>query len=461
MRGRLLRRSLTALVLGGALALAGCGTAPAPDPTTTAPTPGVVVPDTAPGRATQWVLDQVAAEEGPSEAEAAERFAPVFLAEVPAADVAGVFDQIRAAGPFTLTTYGESATNAESTLTGPDGERLIVSLSTDDAELIQGLFFSPAPPLPEIESTQDAADAVAGAGEATSFLLARVEDGTCDAVEALDADALRPIGSVFKLYVLGAVVEAVADERLTWDDTLTLTDDLRSLPSGTLQEEPTGTEISVLEAARGMIAISDNTATDLLIDAVGREAVEAAVERMGHSEPEVLRPLLSTREMFQLAMTTPELRQAWEDATGPDPLTPDPAVSARQRAVLEDLPGGELVVDPALAQEPVWPVGLDWFASAQDVCAAHAALQDLATTPAGEPVRDIMSANAGLTDPGWFDHVAFKGGSALGEIAGSWFVESGEGDYALVVQVASAGAPAPDGGWLVAVADQTLALLVE
>jgi len=105
---------------------------------------------------------------------------------------------------------------------------------------------------------------------------------------------------------------------------------------------------------------------------------------------------------------------------------------------------------------PAWPLGLDWFASAEDVCRAHLALQDLAATPAGEPVRRILSANPGLTTAGTYDYVAFKGGSAPGEIAGSWYVEDGGERRVVVVTAASATGSVPDGGWLVAVADQTL-----
>ena len=49
-------------------------------------------------------------------------------------------------------------------------------------------------------------------------------------------------------------------------------DELDSLPSGTTQDEPPGTGLPVRELALRMIAMSDNTATDHLIDLVGRDA---------------------------------------------------------------------------------------------------------------------------------------------------------------------------------------------
>jgi beta-lactamase class A len=50
---------------------------------------------------------------------------------------------------------------------------------------------------------------------------------------------------------------------------LTVTAQLKSLPSGVLQYESDGTQISVLDAATKMISISDNAATDMLINLVG------------------------------------------------------------------------------------------------------------------------------------------------------------------------------------------------
>lgn len=44
-----------------------------------------------------------------------------------------------------------------------------------------------------------------------------------------DDETLLPLASVFKLYVLGALVEAVSAGRITWDDPVTIRDGLDSL----------------------------------------------------------------------------------------------------------------------------------------------------------------------------------------------------------------------------------------
>ena len=55
-----------------------------------------------------------------------------------------------------------------------------------------------------------------------------------------------------------------------WNQDLTVTAQLKSLPSGQLQDDPDGTQISVLDTAAKMISISDNTAANMLINLAGR-----------------------------------------------------------------------------------------------------------------------------------------------------------------------------------------------
>ena len=110
----------------------------------------------------------------------------------------------------------------------------------------------------------------------TRLLVARVTGGGCKTVHAVDATTPAPLGSAFKLYVLDALARAIAAGTVSWDQRLTLTSQLTSLPSGELSTEPAGTQVTVLQAAEDMISSSDNTAADLLITLVGRTAVESA-----------------------------------------------------------------------------------------------------------------------------------------------------------------------------------------
>ena len=65
--------------------------------------------------------------------------------------------------------------------------------------------------------------------------------------------------------VLAEVAREIASGRRSWNDTLAIRDEWKSLPSGTMQNLPEGTEVTLREAAEAMISISDNTATDHLV----------------------------------------------------------------------------------------------------------------------------------------------------------------------------------------------------
>ncbi|PYG01170.1 Beta-lactamase enzyme family protein [Georgenia satyanarayanai] len=418
---------------------------PAPPTEEVSISDGVTLPETRAGQAAAWVLEQLAADEGPSAEEAQERFADAFLTQVPAPQVAAVFAQLRAGGPYVVEGYNGTEDAARLPLVAADG-RFLLHVVTEPDGRMGTLFFEATRAVPDVTSLRDLDDALAGLDAETSLLVA--DGASCEPLHERESDVARPIGSIVKLYVLDAVRQAVADGTLTWEDTLTLTDDLRSLPSGVLQEEPAGHQVSVREAAELMISVSDNTATDLLVDAVGREAVLTAVERLGHHDPALLTPIVTTRELFQLGFTDPDLREQWATAD-----------TAGREEILAGLPGGEVAFDPALAQDVVWTDDLDWFATAHDLCRAHAALQE----SGDETVLDILALSPGIEVPEGWEYVGFKGGSAPGEMAGSWYLGSADGEgYAVVVQIAATDVAAvPDAGWMAGVVGQTAEVLAE
>lgn len=389
----------------------------------------VDIPDTPAGSQTRWVLDQLAASSGPAPDEAAIRFAEVFLRQIPADHMAATFAQLRGYGPFEPTGYFGTETSAQTALRNGSGEPMALEIAVDDAGVITGLFLRQLTEPPAVETWSDV-DAAYADLPGARVLAAAVSDGTCEPAHTFGpVDEPAPLGSTFKLYVLGAVQQAVLDGHLAWDDTVTVTADNRVLTSPETDRLNNGTQVSIADAARSMMSVSDNTATDLLIDAVGREAVEQAVADMGHAEPAAMRPVLKTRELFVLGWTEPALREAWSDAD-----------EQGRRAILEALPDGPLDIDPAVVVDPVHHFGIDWFAAGSDVCAAHLALQRLAAADGHTVMRDLLAVNSGITfDAEIWAYVAYKGGSAPGELAGSWYVEGRDGStYVLVLQFAGA-----------------------
>ena len=201
-----------------------------------------------------------------------------------------------------------------------------------------------------------------------------------------------------------------------WDDPVEIRDELDSLPSGETQNEPAGSAVSVRELATRMISISDNTATDHLMDLVGRDRVEQALVTFGHTDPAATTPMLTTREMFVIK-TNPDLLGRYQAAD----------VAAR-RALLD----GEVAAAPLpeLADFPSGPTAVttvEWFASPSDICRALIRLDDLAEQSGLDPIRDVLSENPGVATDGDFEQVLFKGGSEPGVLFAAWLATRPDG----------------------------------
>lgn len=421
---------LTALIT--TLTLSACspsnsGTPSSSGSPTAAPTP-VNIPDTPVGAISQWIVDVLNAEEETVAADWEGKLHSSFMAEASAQDIAELVNQqLRPARPFTVTHYQGDERQAVTELSSDLSPAMDMTVVINNEDQITGLWFSPA-------STKDAKEATSmdelkerlTEFPATIHALITPVDALNSGVQPIldiDSSTPAPLGSIFKLYVLLALSDAVKNGTVTWEDELTVTDEARSLPSGELQDEPTGTVVTVREAATKMIEISDNTATDMLMQLLGREAVEAAVVTSGHHDPELMSPFPSTRELFQIEWGNPEYLERWKSGT-----------SDERRALLDEISRQPFTTeDITIGNEALWSEGLEWFASPRDIAAVHVALQET-----GDPVvREILGRNPGVPADSW-DYVAYKGGSSPGVLAGSWLVEDAEGTrYVVVVQAAT------------------------
>lgn len=98
------------------------------------------------------------------------------------------------------------------------------------------------------------------------------------------ADEKFPAASTLKVFVLQALLEAVAAGRRRLDERLVLQRDDAVTGSGVLKMLSAGTALSLLDLATLMIAVSDNTATNMLIDLLGLEAIMASVRANGWTD---------------------------------------------------------------------------------------------------------------------------------------------------------------------------------
>ena len=227
-----------------------------------------------------------------------------------------------------------------------------------------------------------------------------------------------PVGSSFKLWVLAEAVRQVASGRRKWSDVVLLGP--RSLPSGWMQAWPDRAPVTLQTLATQMIAISNNTAADTLMTALGRARVDAMATVLAGP---AAAPVPTTRELAAIKADA-NLTAAWAAAT--------PA--AKRALLLAQRPRlAAAKLDPTLFDRgPVAPATVEWFASPR----AMARTLDWLRRHGDRATQTILSINRGLppaTTAG-FTYVGYKGGSEPGVIAmnlllgtrdGRWFAVTG------------------------------------
>ena len=337
-----------------------------------------------------------------------------FLAQVPApsgASLLGVLWQDPANDPVSLVAAAAFG-----------GVQLTVSISVDGAGLISGLLLTPYQPPPASWGQIDI-DLGALAPDA-SLLVARVSPGgSCTPVHQVGSSIAQPLASMFKLFVLGALAHQIAAGRVSWTQELTVTAALKSGGSGSLQDVPAGTRVSVQQTAAKMISISDNTAADMLIHLVGRSAVQAQ-DRQWSDHAALNVPFLTTREGKYVH---PALANRYLS------LAPGQRVAFLASSV-DPLPFSQAQAQSLATGSPTDIETLEWFASPDDICRAFAGLQQLAAQPRLAPLGPILSANDGGIglDPAQWPSVWFKGGSELGVLTLGYLATNSKGQAFVV-----------------------------
>ena len=310
---------------------------------------------------------------------------------------------------------------------------LTVNISVDRAGLINTLLLAPYQPPPA--SWAQADRELAGLAPDASLLAARVSPGgNCTPVHQVAASAARPLGSMFKLFVLGALAQQIAAGRVSWNRDLTVTDALKSPGSGSLQNDPDGTRVSVRQTAAMMISISDNTAADMLMQLVGRSAVEAQ-DRQWSDHAALNVPFLTARESLLLKILNyPALANRYLG------LAPGQRAAFLASSV-DPLPFSQAQVQD-LPQAWTGPrdIGtIEYFASPDDICRAFAGLQQLAAQPRLAPLGSVLSASNGSVglDPARWPTVWFKGGSEPGVLTLGYLATNSKGQTFVVVAMLS------------------------
>lgn len=362
--------------------------------------------------------------------------------------VATVMDGLWWERPFTVADADIGAGSARLELLTSYGARQDIELHTDETTLVDRFVVTTR--TPPIQRWADVDTALTGSGARYSYRVSKVVDGRCVQVAGSNTAQSLPLASIFKLYVLYAVADAVKAGTASWDDELTITDEAKKVGSSAFDQLPAGSRISVRTAAAKMIANSDNMATDLLIQRVGTRAVERALADAGHHDPASMTPFPTMHELFAIGWGEPDMRQRWK--------TGDPAARAQ---LLKEAAARPYEADPQRSHSPASAYGAEWYGSAEDICRVHAALQTGATGAAA-PVTEIMSEIPGIDlDRAQWPYIGAKAGNLPGELTFSWYAVDRTGQpWVLSLQTnwdRFHGTQA--GGWLMTIIKQMFAMI--
>ncbi|MGH9414273.1 MAG: serine hydrolase [Terriglobales bacterium] len=138
------------------------------------------------------------------------------------------------------------------------------------------------------------------------------QDLTSGATVALDADRPVPTASVIKVALMLEAMRQVKSGRLSLQQPLTLTQHNQVPGSGILRILTPGEHLSLRDTLALMMTLSDNTATNMVIDAVGLQPTNAFLAQIGltntHFYKKVFLPAVgpqpADQKQFGLGKTT-------------------------------------------------------------------------------------------------------------------------------------------------------------
>lgn len=250
-----------------------------------------------------------------------------------------------------------------------------------------------------------AADALDNFASQSSVLVARINNNNqCQPVFGRLQNTPRATASIFKIWILGGVAEAISDGSLVHDQVVPL-DGSKQVNGGPLFSQPAGTDMSIDQLSTLMLGVSDNTATDMLLSLAGRNRFNGLHAEYGHQTPNLLSPQLGISEQFHLFFSFP-MAEAMSYVNGTESF---------QRDFLENriVPlGSRATGGGGFNNEPLFVTG-SWQASPMDICGAFARhrLHEPGSDEALLVERALQAQAAQPNVREHWDRVWYKGGS--------------------------------------------------
>jgi beta-lactamase class A len=116
-----------------------------------------------------------------------------------------------------------------------------------------------------------------------------------DSGEAIGIRETEPVrtASTIKLAVMAALFDAVARGELQWSERLTITDAEKVAGAGVIESElSSGVQLPLEDVMHLMMALSDNTATNMILERFPADRVNAYLDRIGLGSTRSLRKIL-------------------------------------------------------------------------------------------------------------------------------------------------------------------------
>ncbi len=343
------------------------------------------------------------------EIEPGEIFTDGFLAAVPPSQLATLSQQLTTQFGAALSVEGVFPLNTTRAGLQIRMERAIakggIAIDPSDDNRISELLFQEFEPVDDTPAKIEA-DLNALPGEVSAYL-APLDGG--DAVISVAPEKQMALGSTFKLYVLAALAQDVAKGERSWGDVIEL--DVKSFPSGAMQDWPQGAPVTLHTLASMMLSISDNTATDQLIRVLGKERMAQVLSDSGHSSANLNDPFLTTRELFLLKGGDKGRLATYSNA--------DANVRAQILAGLEENPPSATQIEQAFSRGPI-AIDVEWFGSAADL----SNLFSFMASYADQTTYDVMAINpaAPRSVREKWTYIGHKGGSEPGVLNLTWLL---------------------------------------
>ena len=109
--------------------------------------------------------------------------------------------------------------------------------------------------------------------------------------------------STIKLAVMAAAFTEVSRGHAAWTDRSTITEAGKISGSGVLMEFSEGVTLPLIDLLRLMIVVSDNTATNLVLDHIAPDVVNAEMQQLGLTQTRCLRKVLNNHDPAAVAVS--------------------------------------------------------------------------------------------------------------------------------------------------------------